>query len=113
MAKYKRLEIPLVAAIRKRTRRERKAVFLLLAAGAVRAIRHDRGCIHTAERIIFNLDVLRHVKRVMRDKDLTNIIAYGMELADVAEYVADPLAMSKACDTIEKMIRDVPLPQLR
>lgn len=113
VAKFKRPEIPLVRALKHRQRRERRAVFLLLALGAVHAIRQDREFIRTAERIVFNLDVLRHVKRIMKDRHLAGVIGYGMQLSDIVEYVHDPKALTEACDTIELMIHNACMPRLK
>ncbi|MBI4582000.1 MAG: DUF3969 family protein [Planctomycetes bacterium] len=84
-----------------RDRRAARWILAWLAADVLRAIRRGQLGIEEAERVIFNLDVLLFCRRHLRDRELSWIVEYGMELSSIERLVGKREKVLDACQVIE------------
>ena len=100
------LQMPILEEVKKDVAR-----YLLasIARAVLCALKQNRLSIEKAEDLVFNLDTLIFCQDVLKDKDLSWAIDYGMELASIHEHVQAEGALPKAYSEIDRKLSSIAL----
>src|SRR5215470_7088720 len=75
-----------------------------LLRSAILGIKEGSLSVADCEKLIFNLDVLDYCRKHIKNKRLTKLISYGMELGDIEQLVSKPGAVTEACVEMEGIL---------
>ena len=62
--------------------------------------------------MVFNPDILLQCQRLSMDKQVIELLEYGMELSDIAELVMEENALSEAITECLALLQQIELPAL-
>jgi len=88
-----------------------RRLIVVLAYGAINLVRKNVAKVNDGERAVFNIDVYKYCRDVLRDERLVAIVSNGMELSTWREHFTIRHVL-RGCNEIEQMLDALLIPKI-
>ena len=99
--------IPLISLFNEIDVEAAKLLIIVIARSAILGVKEGSLSEADCEKLIFNLDVLDYCRKHIKNKRLTKLISYGMELGDIERLISEPGAVTEACVEMEGILSKI------